>query len=138
MPSLRFMKRSALLSAGWAMAAVVLYADMLLLEVKWNLFNWRQQWDGVALWLLAWALVDLSAFWLLAGISHDRVSRSVALVTCLLLVAIAIYALSPEKPASGLFGREAPSPLWFRGGRLLLMALPLAFWTARRCPRANN
>jgi hypothetical protein len=126
------MKRSALLSAGWVMAAAALYAGMLLLEVKWNLFNWRLQWDGQASLLVAWALGGLSVIWLLAGITRDRVSRSIALVTCLVLAAIAIYVLPPERPATGLFGRDAPSPLWYRGGRFLLMSLPAAFWILRR------
>lgn len=43
---------SLLRSLAWLLAAFLLYGAVLLLDLYWNVLNWRPRWDGVAAALL--------------------------------------------------------------------------------------
>jgi hypothetical protein len=122
------MKRAILLSLGWLLAAAGLYAALVTLELYWNLYDWQPKLDLVALGLILGMFAVLAAIRLLARAGCDRFSRGVSLAICLALLALAVYVVPPEPLTQGLFGREAPSPLWYRAGRFVVLALPSAFW----------
>ena len=122
------MKRVILLSLGWLAAAAGLYATLVMLELYWNLYDWRPKLDWPAFGLIFGTLAPLAAIRFLALASRDCFSRCVSLVICLALLALAVYVVSPEPLTSGLFTREAPSPFWYRAGRLVVLALPGVFW----------
>ncbi len=123
--------RTFLLSLGWLAVAIWLYAVMLGLELDWNLVDWVPRFDGRTGILLAAGVAGLVVAWCLAGANRTRVLQVFSFVACLALMGVAIYVLPAEPLTHGLFARTSPSPLWYRAGRLLVMALPGAFWLAR-------
>ena len=56
---------------------------------------------------------------------------------CLALLILGFYVLPSEPLNQGLFARERPSPLWYRGARLGVLALPALFWVLAMF-RQNN
>jgi hypothetical protein len=122
------MKRSLLLCLAWLASAAVLYVLALVLELVWNLYDWQPSLDWQALGPLLGMAALLAGMRRLAKAAGDRVSRAVSLVMCLALLALAVYVLPPEPPGHGLFARQTPSPFWYRGGRLVVLALPGVFW----------
>jgi hypothetical protein len=122
------MKRAILLSLGWLLATAALYAALVTLELYWNLYDWQPKLDLIASGLILGMLAVLAAIRLLARAGCDCFSRGVSLVICLALLALAVYVDPPEPLTQGLFGREAPSPFWYRAGRFVLLALPGVFW----------
>src|ERR1035437_5758535 len=111
------MKRAILLSLGWLVSAAVLYAALVALELYWNLYDWQPKVDLNTASLIFGMLAALAALRLLARAGKARLSRGVSLAICLALLALAVYVVPAEPLAQGLFGREAPSPLWYRAGR---------------------
>ena len=131
------MKRTILLSLGWLLAAAGLYAALVMLELYWNLYDWQPKVDFNAAGLIFGVVVVLGAIRLLARASRDRFSRSVSLVICLTLLAVAVYVVPAEAITAGLFAREAPSPFWYRAARFVALALPSVLWcrgVLRRAP----
>jgi hypothetical protein len=112
-------------------AIVALYFALLLVEVDWNLGNWRPRLDSAALALAATITTVMGLIWVLAGATRDHISQAFSLVICLILVALGIYVLPPEPLTTGLFGRDAASPFWYRGSRAVIMAIPVLIWTSR-------
>ena len=121
------MRRTILLTLGWLAAALGLYAALLGLELCWNLYNWQPRLDTDSMGLIGGALSFLVAIRFLAGATRDGVSQGVAWLTCLALLALAVYVLPPEPLTTGLFARTVASPLWYRAGRFLLLVLPSMF-----------
>lgn len=131
------MKRAILLSLGWLLAAVGLYAALVMLELYWNLYDWQPKLDLNASGLIFGMLALLAAIRLLARASGNRFSRGSSLVICLALLALAVYVVPAEPLTEGLFAREATSPFWYRAARFAVLALPSAFWSRgvlRRAP----
>jgi hypothetical protein len=122
------MKRAILLTLGWLLAAAGLYVALVMLELYWNLFDWQPRLDLKGSGLIFGILAVLAVIWFLARASHDRFSQAVSLAACLALLALALYVFPPEPMTQGLFAREAPSPLWYRIARFVLLALPSVFW----------
>src|ERR1017187_8893530 len=122
------MKRPLLLALGWLMSAAGLYAALVMLELYWNLFDWQPKLDLRALGLIIGIIALLAAIRFLARASNDRFSQVVSLVACLAMFGLGVYVSLPEPMTQGLFAREAPSPFWYRAGRLALLALPSVFW----------
>src|SRR4051812_32403109 len=86
------MKRTLLLSAGWILAAGAVYASALLLDLYWNLFEWKPRLDGSVAGILSLGAVALVATWALSGRSNYRVTKVISLIACLGLLAVAAYA----------------------------------------------
>jgi hypothetical protein len=128
-------KRAILLSAGWLLAGVGLYMALVILELYWNLYNWQPIVDLRASGLILGVLALLAVIRWLARTTCDRVSQGLSLLICLALLAVAVYVFPPEPPTQGLFAREAPSPLWYRAARLVLLGLPSLFWALGLLPR---
>lgn len=127
------------MNLGSLLAALVLYLALLLLDVEWNLCTWRFRLSLDIATLLAVMVGALVATWYLAGASRDSATRLISMFECLTLLALAIYAFPSEPLSTGLFARLAPSPFWYRGGRVAIMALPVVFWSvqSRRSRRAK-
>jgi hypothetical protein len=124
--------RSLLLSVGWLTAGAAQYGSLLLLDVYWNLVRWHPAWDAAAWALIAGNLAAEVSIAALARVSRDRVSRVVSVILCSFLLGLGAWACAPEPLRTGLFERESPSPLWYRGGRLVAMGLPLVIWIRTR------
>jgi hypothetical protein len=110
------------------LAGAALYLPLLLLDCYWNLSNWHPRLDWPALVLFVWLLLDLALLRLLLRKARTKIPRAFAFVICLLLLALGLYALPAEPLSTGLFARQAPSPWWYRGARLILLALPALWW----------
>ena len=122
------MKRPFILIVGWLGAIGMLYAAVMSISLYWNLFTWRPVLDFKVLacgLVMAGALVMI---WFLARSTRDKAIQVVSLIGCLSLLGVAIFWFPLEANNSGFLGRSRPSPLWFRGGRVLLASLPSAFW----------
>jgi hypothetical protein len=63
-------------------------------------------------------------------VTRHGIVRLVSIMTCAFLLGLAIYTFPAEPLTTGLFARELSSPLWYRGGRLVLMTIPLLFSAA--------
>jgi hypothetical protein len=137
MPKGKVIARAFALSVGWLGAVLGLYVCLVGLELYWNFFDWLPRWDWkVALFFVA-ILMMLTAVWFLRRGTPDRFSRAVSLLLCLALIALALYVLPPERLSEGLFARTSPSPLWYRGGRLIVMWLPAVFWVRKKQPETK-
>ena len=122
------MKRAILLTLCWLLAAAGLYVALVMLELYWNLYDWQPELDLRALGLFCGMVAVLAAIRILARADGNRFSRGVSLVICLALLALGIYVFPAEPITHGMFARETPSPLWYRAGRFVLLALPSVFW----------
>jgi hypothetical protein len=122
------MKRSIMVTIGWLTAAGVFAAAMMILEINWNLFDWNPRLDLIALACGFGILGALAAIWLLARSIRDKSGQVISFVLCVLLVGLAIHLFPAEFASEAFLERKRPSPLWFRGARVLLMSLPSAFW----------
>ncbi len=154
----RIMIRSILLIIGWLAASFTLTYGVAGWDCNWNLFHFSPRWNLGVMVELSGVLVALVAMWFLAKASRDKTSRGVSLLICVFLAAGSVLffpsekisvpqpvpALSPQmtsdqamhyimkiridRAISSIFSRSVPSPLWFRGGRTLLLSLPGIFW----------
>ena len=128
MQPLSNMKRRVLLLAGWLVATGGLFAAVWALDVHWNLFSWGGGWDFRALFYVLCVLAAVVATWFLARSTRDRAVAIASLVLSVVLLGFGLYLLLAESdPWPG-----KPSPIWYRGIRALLMALPLVFWLGHR------
>ncbi len=123
--------RAILLMIGWLAAGVLLLYGMICLEINWNLFKFSPQWNSavpVQIFCLGGAII---AMWFLAKATRDRASRAMSLLGCLLLIGISFYIVFHHDffhDVDYAHGRGTLSPLWFRGGLMLLSCLPEFFW----------
>jgi hypothetical protein len=115
------------LTFAWFLTAIGLWAALLGLEFYWNSFGWHPRIDLLAGGLLTATGAMLAMIWFLARVPEPRLARTVTLLLCLALAALAAYALPPEPSTPGAVPIESASPLWYRGGRFALMALPAVF-----------
>jgi hypothetical protein len=122
------MTRSILVTFGWFGATASVYLTLVILELHWNVFNWRPNLDPEALCLLLVLFSALIAIRLLAQVTRDHLSQWVSLLLCSSLFALAVYVLPPEPLTQGMFARQQPSPLWYRGVRFVVLVMPLSFW----------
>jgi len=122
------MVRTSLLILGWAMAALALWALLVVLEVYWNLYDWQPKLDSRALGMGLAVVLALTGMLLLARVRRQRAARTVSLFVCVALLGLGIYVLPPEPLSSGLFARERISPASYRVGRLFVLASPVLFW----------
>lgn len=128
------LKGSMLQGLAWSTAITAVYLSCLLLDVYWNLLNWKPRWDWPTPVLFACLATALLAIWFLARARQRGTIRVLSFLGCLGLVVAATVALPVEPQTTGLLGRDVPSPLWYRGARWVLMALPLGIWMIRRAP----
>jgi hypothetical protein len=112
-------------------AAGGLYAAFVALEYYWNVPDWQPRWDNIAALIFAGLGLMLVSVWFLARATKDRISRVLCLVPSLALIALAVYVAGAEPLKPGFLGRESPSPLWYRGGRSVLLCLPAVFCVVR-------
>jgi hypothetical protein len=107
---------------------------MLLLDLYWNVLNWRPHADPLAMALLFCSALALGVMVWLARRPEDRTSKYVWLVLSLLLLTVGLYALPAEPVGTGVVGREEASPEWYRAGRVLVLAIPMLLWLRRWRP----
>jgi hypothetical protein len=122
------MKRVIILSVGWLAATVALLYAMLRLSLQWNFFDWSPKWDSETIAEAIGVAAVLAAIWFLGKASRDKISRVVSVLACLSLVGLAMVWFPAEPTTQGFLGRSQPSPMWFRGGRVLQLCVPGVFW----------
>jgi hypothetical protein len=122
------MGRTSFLIAAWLVALVGHYVVLVALEFHWNLFDWLPRFDLASMGLVVALLTFLAGTWHLARVSQNRVTRIVSLVGCVALLGLGIYVFPAEPKLQGLFSRQLASPVWYRGGRLLVTSCPILFW----------
>lgn len=132
------MVRGILLSLGWLLAALALWALLVVLEFYWNLRDWQPRLDSRFMAIGLGVCAALAVMWMLARVGRPHSARAVSLVICLALLSLGVYVLPAEPLTSGLFAREIQSPLWYRGGRLGVLALPMLFWVLALFRRSNG
>jgi hypothetical protein len=168
--------RAILLVIGWLAASCTLAYSMVGWDWDWNFFYFSPRWNLRVMVDLSGILVALPSMWFLAKASRDKTSRIAALLFCVLLAVNAVWCLPSEKipaprPVPALspqmtdnqaiaaigaimvntaidrvFHRSEPSPIWYRGGRMLLLCVPGVFWvwwtrrhlTQKRSPAHGN
>ncbi len=123
--------KQALVPLGFLLMALGLYTGLVALEYYWNVPDWQPRWDSSAALIFAWLGVMVSGAWLVAGLSTGRTSRILCAIPSLALIALAVYVAGPEPLKPGFLGREFSSPLWYRGGRFLLLSAPALFCAIR-------
>jgi len=122
------MIRAVLLILGWLVAALSLWALLVVLEVYWNLYDWQPILDLRSVGLGFGICLAVAGMLLLALAPRQHAACIVSLIICFALLALAVYVLPPEPTTSGLFARERPSPAWYRFGRFVLLAAPMMCW----------
>jgi len=122
------MVQASLLILGWVIAALSLWALLVVLEVYWNLYDWQPKLDSAALGIALAVCLALAGMFVLASARRQHAARGVSLMVCLALLSLAIYVLPAEPLTSGLFARERPSPAWYRVARFFALASPALFW----------
>jgi hypothetical protein len=121
--------KSVLYSVAWLFLAAGLYAGIVLLEFYWNMPEWRPLFDSVAAFLVAWCVAMVAMLALLARRTRGRrFTKWFSLLLSLGLASLTWFLLPAEAVSDSLFGRNVTSPLWYRGGRAILLLAPLAMW----------
>lgn len=117
--------KTALVSLLWPAYGLVLAYAFVFIDLDLNLFDWSPTVDDTS-YLIFWGTFFLLVGALpLARITREKVSTAVAVLVVVALVALGLYLLPAEKlNPNTLLGRDAASPLWYRGGRAGLLALP--------------
>jgi hypothetical protein len=131
--------KASLLILGWLAAGFTLSYCICVLALHWNFWNWGPAWDAETMIELSGLVLSVAAFWFLAKFSRDLPSRTGSFLVCgaclVMAVLAAIYWLPPEEARGFLLGRNRPSPLWFRGGIVLLWCIPIVIWLLTLRPR---
>jgi hypothetical protein len=120
--------RAIMLVIGWLAASCALAYSVALWELDWNFFWFSPKWDLGLIYAMLGVLVALTAIWFLAKASRDKANCVVSLLLCLLLAGIAVWGLHQDEHATGIMGGHYEIPLWYRGGRTLLLCVPGVFW----------
>ncbi len=125
------MRRPILLSFAWIAASVAFYACFLFLELYWNLVTWRPRLDLISVLLVGAIIVLVCVFDWLANRIELRLSRVIAMLCSVALLALGIYTFPREPLSEGLLGRQAASPLLYRSLRLVGLGLPAVCWLGK-------
>jgi len=112
------------------MASAGLYLMLVMLELYWNFPDWQPRLDSITCGLLLGAAMSLVFLWLFARASGEKMTRAASLLVSVALIGLALYVMPAEPTSQGILERENSSPLWYRGGRLVLLGLPGVFWLA--------
>jgi hypothetical protein len=120
--------RAILLIIGWLAASCTLLYSLFRWEFNWNFFTFSPKWNLELIAEMLGVLVADVAIWFLAKASRDKASRAVSLLVCVLLAGLAVAVLHEDEHARGMFGGPRTIPLWYRGGRTLLLCVPSVFW----------
>jgi hypothetical protein len=122
------MIRAIFLNGVWLCLTCILYVEWVVLELCWNLYDWQPSLHARSLAIFFAIGSTMTVWWFLAKIPLGRTGRIVPSVCCLALAALAIYVFPAEPLTQGVFSRQLASPLWYRGGRSLVLGLPGTFW----------
>lgn len=120
--------RATLLVIGWLAFSLMLFGSVVSLDLDWNFFNWSPHFSIQAIIDLSTLAAALTAIFFLARVTRGRVARIVSLLVCVAMFSFALANSAPEPRTSGWFGRSRPSPVWFRGGIVMVFAMPGVFW----------
>jgi hypothetical protein len=120
--------RALLLVIGWLAAGFMLLYGVAGLDFGWSFFGFSPKWSLQSAPEMCMIFVALPSVWFLAMASRDKVSRVVSLLVCVFLAWLAVYFLHADEDKTGIFGGHYDVPLWYRGGRTLLLCVPGVFW----------
>ena len=121
--------RAVLLIIGWLAAGCTLLFSVFMWDFDWNFFfGFSPKWDLTLTVTISGILVADAAIWFLAKAGLDKASRAISLLVCVLLAGLAVVWLHADESATGIFRGHYDIPLWYRGGRTLLLCVPSVFW----------
>lgn len=121
------MKRVILTSLGWLVAIMLLGWVLLVIELEVNFFNWRPEMSPKLIGGVAGLLLIVAGLRQLARVSTPRAAGIVPLIACVAALVCSVQAAKPEPLTTGWLARTAPSPRWYRYGRILVCGLPGVF-----------
>ena len=133
--------RAVLLIIGWLAAGCTLLYSVFALDWDWNLFSFSPKWNLPVIWEMLGILVALPAIWFLAKVSRDKANGVVSLLLCVLLAGLAVWWLRQDEHAAYIWSSHGEIPLWYRGGRTLLLCVPsvfLVWWTRRHVAQKRS
>ncbi|MDF1565983.1 MAG: hypothetical protein P1V51_23310 [Deltaproteobacteria bacterium] len=116
----------------WGGVGAAIFGSMAYLDLDLNLFDWHPTPEASTWVALGVGLLGLVAVLPLTTITDHALSVAVAWFVVVGLCIFGLYLL-PAEPLSPdtLLGRDQASPLWYRGGRVVAMALPVLLLGAR-------
>jgi hypothetical protein len=121
--------RTLFTTLAWILVNALFLAIIVGLEFDLNFFNWHLRWTLQVGGCIAGLPVIAVMLYYLARATQDRWVLALSSLACLALVGIVLSAVGPEPTGGGWLGRSAPSPAWYRWGRVLVGCMPIAFWT---------
>ncbi len=133
--------RAILLIIGWLATGCMLFYSAVALDFDWNLFGFSPKWNLQLFPEICSLLVALPAIWFLAKASRDKANCAVSLLVCMLLAGFAVYLLHDDESKQGILRGHYEIPLWYRGGRTLLLCVPsvfLVWWTRRHVAQKRS
>jgi len=122
---------------AWYAVARMLVIFVIDLDLSWNFFDWHLTMDFDSIGYISGILV--TALTLVA--IERRVKNGWTLFAIgiggVVLLAFGIMFSVPEEITTGFAGRDRASPIWYRFGRLVIMALPILIlcfriWSVRK------
>jgi hypothetical protein len=120
--------RAVLLIIGWLAAGYTLFYSVAMWEFDWNFWHFSPKLNLELVEAMLGILVADAAIWFLAKASSDKASRVVSLLVCVFLAGSAVWGLHHDEGATGFLSGHYEIPLWYRGGRTLLLCVPVVFW----------
>ena len=120
--------RTFLTTLAWFLVNALLMAVIVELELGLNFFGWHPQWTlQVCGWVAGLPIIVVMLHYL-ARATQNKWVLAISSLACLALLGIVLSMVGPEPTSTGWLGRSAPSPAWYRWGRVLVGCIPIAFW----------
>ena len=118
--------RAIILDIGWLAASCALAYSVVLWELEWNFLVFAPKWDLKLIPAMLGILVALTAIWFSVKASQDMANFVVSLLLSVLLAGFAVFLLRGDDDPN-IMGGSKEVPLWYWGGRTLLLCVPGRF-----------
>ena len=125
--------RTTLPAIAWVFACLAIGGLLFAVELDVNFFIWNGVWHLQSIASLGGVLFLLLGTYFLAALTKSTATVIIAAVSCVLLLAIAIYFVTPEPLGNPgqWFARRYASPAWYRWSRLTIAAIPFVMLCSR-------
>ena len=121
--------RAIFTTLAWFLVNALFLALIVGLEFDLNFFSWQPRWTLQVGGCVAGIPILVVMLHYLARATQGKWVLAISSLACLALLGIVLCAVGAEPTSTGWFGRTAPSPAWYRGGRVLVGCMPIAFWS---------
>jgi hypothetical protein len=125
--------RGLFIAFVWVALGGAMSLAALAVELAQNMFDWHSQWSLAATIACVIFALALGASVAMHPATRGPIAMTVALGVTLALLSLGLTRLAPDVPEPGaLFGRTLPSPLGYRVGFAVALALPALLLLIRR------